>query len=53
MDVKFFNFVVCVMCLAFAFYHKKEENTVYALTDVVLVLLNLPFAIKWLIEFFN
>ena len=47
--INFIAFVVCVICGIWQIY---LGNVGYFLLDIALALINLPYAIKWLKEFF-
>jgi len=53
MDTMFFNFVMSVICGALAFYHGYHtKNIAFMTMDAVCAIINLPYAIKWLISIF-
>lgn len=47
--INFIAFVVCVICGIWQIY---LGNVGYFLLDIALALINLPYAIKWLKEYF-
>lgn len=53
MDMDILNFIAVVLCGTLIFWHKYNKNIFCMTIDIMLTLLNLPFAIKWLIEFFK
>ena len=46
------NFIAFVVCAVAAIYQGVNGNLGSCLLDIALVLINLPYAIKWLKEFF-
>ena len=49
----FINFFTAIFCAAVAVWHGYNGNVGLCLMEVVFMLVNLPMAIKWLIEYFN
>ena len=54
MEVKcmLMNFIAFVVCAVAAIYQGVNGNLGSCLLDIALALINLPYAIKWLKEFF-
>ena len=54
MEVKcmLMNFIAFVVCAVAAIYQGVNGNLGSCLLDIALTLINLPYAIKWLKEFF-
>ena len=48
------NFIVFVMCVVYGIYQLlvNKRINIFAV-EIMFAILNLPFAIKWLIEFFS
>ena len=46
------NFIAFVVCAVAAIYQGVNGNLGSCLLDIALALINLPYAIKWLKEFF-
>lgn len=45
------KFVALIICFVAAIFHGTKGNIGWCLTEIVLTLCNLPFAIKWLQDF--
>ena len=46
------NFIAFVVCAVASIYQGVNGNLGLCLVDIALALINLPYAIKWLKEFF-
>ena len=49
----FMNFIALVVCIIAAIWHGINGNLGWCLIEIVLVLMNLPFSIKWIKELFE
>ena len=47
------NFFVFILCMGTALWNVHLENIQWVIIQTALALMNLPFAIKWLITFFE
>lgn len=45
------NFIALVICFVAAIFQGTKGNIGWCITEIVLALCNLPFAIKWLKDF--
>ena len=50
--VLFMNFIALVVCAVAAIWQGVNGNLGWCLVEIALALINLPYAIKWLKEFF-
>lgn len=47
------NFISFVICTAYGIYSLLDGDLGWFILEITLAILNLPYAIKWLIEFFS
>ena len=47
------NFILCIIAIILAIRSAYEKDTSCCLLDATIALINLPFAIKWLITYLN
>ena len=49
----FITFITLVVCVVTAIWQGFNDNLVFCLVEILLVLINLPYAIKWIKELFE
>ena len=49
----FINFIALVVCAVAAIWQSVNGNLGWCLVEIALALINLPYAIKWLKEYFK
>lgn len=47
------NFIVCIVAIMLAMYSVCKNDITCCLLSATAALINLPFAIKWLLTYFN